>query len=110
MDIPVTNSQLLEPAGARVRCAIRRAQHHDTPYHYWTLRNVLPADLCHAITTLPYEPPPISDTLGRRETHNALRTFVSESARRTNAACAALAEAWQDEATTALIFSRSALL
>jgi hypothetical protein len=64
---------------------------------------VLPPALCASIAALPFTPPPIGDTLGRRETHNTSRLFVSPANRRRFGTCAALAEAFQDEATTALL-------
>ena len=43
------------------------------------------------------------DTHGKRETHNTTRVFVSEQNRASYLACEALAEAFQDEATVAVL-------
>jgi hypothetical protein len=58
------------------------------------------------MVVMPFAPPRIGDTLGRRETHNAQRIFVSVENRRTYPACAALADALQDETTVGLIEDR----
>jgi hypothetical protein len=90
-------------SGCHIRRAIRTARRNDTPYPHWLLRDVLPAELCRAVVALPFEAPAIDDTLGRRETHNSSRIFASEANRARNAACEALAESFQDEATIALL-------
>ena len=94
---------IFSPAGGHVRCALRRAKREDAPYRYWLPRAMLPDNLAHAIPALPFHPPAIADTQGKRETHNAQRIFVSAENRNRHPACAALAEAFQDEATVALL-------
>ena len=91
------------PAGSRLRRAMLAAERADWPFRHWCLRNVLPEGLGTALAALPFAPPPIGDTLGKRETHNASRLFVSPENRRRFGACATLAEAFQDEATAALL-------
>jgi len=91
------------PAGAHLRHALLTARRSDWPYRHWCLRDVLPAGLGAALAALPFAPPSIGETLGKRETHNASRLFVSPAIRRRHGACAVLAEAFQDEATTALL-------
>lgn len=91
------------PAGSHVRHSVLMARRADWPFRHWRLHDVLPAGLCASIAALPFEPPSIGDTLGRRETHNACRLFVSAASRRRFPACAALADAFQDEATTGLL-------
>ena len=93
----------VSPAGGQVRCALRRATRIDTPYRYWLPHAMLPVDLARAVPALPFPPPVIEDTLGKRETHNAQRIFVSTENRARHPACAALADAFQDEATVALL-------
>jgi len=91
------------PAGSHVRHAMLTARRTDWPFRHWCMRDVLPAELCTSLAALPFTPSSIGDTLGKRETHNASRLFVSPSNRWRFGACAALAEALQDEATTALL-------
>jgi len=74
-----------------------------TPFRYWLLRDVLPARLCDAVRALPLPPPATGDTLGKRETYNPRRIFVTEADRERFKACDALACAFQDEATIGLL-------
>ncbi len=90
-------------AGAHIRRALLTARCCDAPFRHWRLREVLPASLWPLLMSLPFAPPAIGPTQGRRETHNAQRLFVTEAARAALPACAALAEAFQDEATAGLI-------
>jgi hypothetical protein len=90
-------------AGAHARRAICKAFRTDQPYPHWSLRQVLPIDLCRAVVALPFPAPAIKDTQGKRETNNTTRVFVSEQNRARHLACEALAEAFQDEATVALL-------
>lgn len=45
------------------------------PFRFWLLEEVLPLDAARAIPALPIAAPEIDDTQGRRETHNATRSF-----------------------------------
>jgi hypothetical protein len=104
MDMPLLRlDPVSSPAGSHLRRALLSARRFDLPYRHWCLRDVLPVGLCAALVALPFTPPSIGDTLGRRETHNASRLFVTPANRRRHAACVVLAEALQDEATTALL-------
>lgn len=47
------------------------------PYTHWSLRDVLTDDACRAVSALPFAPPRIGDTEGKRETHNDSRIFFS---------------------------------
>jgi len=107
-NLPTTNSRpplasTMLCAGAHIRRAICQCRRSDVPYPHWGLRQVLPVDLCRAIIALPFAAPDVDDTQGKRETHNSTRVFVSEENRARYLACEALAEAFQDEATVALL-------
>ena len=103
MELDLCEATELEPAGSRIRCAIRHGKRQDWPFPYWLLRDVLPPDLCQSAASLRFAEPPVGETGGKRETHNSQRIFVTPANRRRYAACEALAEAFQDEATAALI-------
>jgi hypothetical protein len=103
MELQLCEATAFAPAGAQIRCAIRRARRFGTPYRHWLLRDVLPAELCQTLGTLPFEAPEVGESFGKRETHNSHRVFVSAENRHRFAACETLAEAFQDEATTALL-------
>ncbi|MBM3647610.1 MAG: 2OG-Fe(II) oxygenase [Alphaproteobacteria bacterium] len=64
------------------------------PFSHWLLRNALPADVAPALEALPLMPPG-SDTGGRRETHNAERTYCGVVNRRRFPVCDYLARAFQ---------------
>lgn len=79
--------------------ALDRAQTHSYPFRHWLLEDVLPATACRAVSELPFEPPVVGDTLGKRETHNSTRTFFSPENRDRFAVCDALARTLQSEST-----------
>jgi hypothetical protein len=102
-----TGTTTLECAVAPASCAIRHAILNSTavhkPYSHWWLHDVLPRWLRDSIRALPFHPVWEGDTRGKRETLNSRRIFVSESNREQFAACAALAAAFQDDATVGLL-------
>lgn len=65
------------------------------PYPHWLLTQLLPEAAIDAICTLPVAPPEISDTQGRRETHNSTRYFFGAREQAVFPVCAALATALQ---------------
>ncbi|MEE9301765.1 MAG: 2OG-Fe(II) oxygenase [Alphaproteobacteria bacterium] len=67
-----------------------------SPYRYWLLGDVLPDDVCNAIRELPFDPPRIDDTKGKRETHNHTRAFFAMENRARFGVCRELAAALQD--------------
>ncbi len=69
------------------------------PYRHWLLEDVLPDDACNAIKALPFDPPEIEETEGKRETNNATRTFFSGENLERFEVCRELSEAMQDGAT-----------
>jgi hypothetical protein len=80
---------------ARCLAGARRAE---APFRHWLVEDVLPAASCDAIRTLPFAPPSIADTLGKRETHNSTRLFFSAENRVRFPVCAAIAEVLQGSA------------
>ncbi|MGE0226189.1 MAG: 2OG-Fe(II) oxygenase [Acetobacteraceae bacterium] len=103
MDMTVQELATIPCAGSHFRRALCVASRHDWPFRHWLLRNVLPLRLATALLCLPFAPARIGETLGKRETHNGLRVFFGEAERRVHAGCAAVAEAFQDEATVGLL-------
>lgn len=73
------------------------------PYTYWLLTGVLPDDTAGAIAALPWNPPPASDTRGKRETNNASRTYFGVENRGTHAVCDDVAHAFQSPEVTGAI-------
>ncbi|GGF43483.1 hypothetical protein GCM10011611_57400 [Aliidongia dinghuensis] len=73
-----------------------RACREEMPFRHWLLRDVLPDATCRALRALPFAPPRIADTAGRRETHNSSRLFFGAEAQARHPVCAALVAAYQD--------------
>lgn len=83
--------------------AICAAARSDVPFRHWLLRDVLPHGLADELIALPFDAPAIADTQGKRETHNALRRFVTPKERGTDITCEALAASFQNKHTTDLL-------
>ncbi len=81
------------------------ARQRELPFRHWLLEDALPPFLADALGGLPFAPPVIGDTRGKRETNNATRHFVTPAERNEFPACAALADLLQDSATIRLIQS-----
>ncbi len=69
------------------------------PFRHWLLKDVFTEESCDAIKSLPFYPPSIGGTKGKRETHNSTRTFFSADWRRDFDVCRDVTEALQSEAT-----------
>lgn len=67
-----------------------------TPYRHFLLHGVLPDFLRADIAALPVAPPLITDTQGRRETHNSTRLFFGETEQKKYQPCRDLANALQN--------------
>jgi hypothetical protein len=76
------------------------------PYNHWVLADMLPEAVGDGIAALPFDPPAIADTAGRRETHNSTRTYADAPNRARFPACEALARGFQDPAVTGAIAAR----
>ncbi len=88
--------------------ALARAAAPAKPYRHWLLEEALPRETACAIAALPFAPPAIGDTGGRRETHNSTRTFFSTENQRDYPVCAAVAKAFQSKAVTEALEARTA--
>lgn len=88
-------------AGRHVVARLRAARRADEPYAHWLPEEALPPGLAEAAAALPFEPPRIADTLGRRETNNQSRTYFNAASRARFAACETVAAAFQDPETVA---------
>ncbi len=79
----------------RLDARLAAAQRSNDPYAHWLLRDVLSDDLAHGIPALPFAPPQIGDTLGKRETHNSARRFFGTSEQAEHAVCRDVASLFQ---------------
>lgn len=80
------------------RDCLDRGREEVAPFRHWLIERVLPDATCAAIDALPYAPPPITDTLGRRETNNSTRQFFGQDQRACHPVCDALARMLQSDA------------
>jgi hypothetical protein len=85
---------------ASILSCLDRAQASTHPFRHWLIEDILPPETCGAIDALPFAPPHIRDTLGRRETSNSTRQFFNAEQRALHPACARVADALQDAAVT----------
>ncbi|MGA7802613.1 MAG: 2OG-Fe(II) oxygenase [Gammaproteobacteria bacterium] len=79
--------------------SLDRSRAESYPFRHWLLDDAFTPAACRAVSELPFEPPAVGDTLGKRETHNSTRTFFSPENRRRFPICEALAGAMQSDAT-----------
>ena len=68
------------------------------PFRHWLLNRVFPDRTRAGIDALHVTPPPVGDTLGKRETHNSTRLFFGEAQRAANRVCDDVATALQSAA------------
>jgi hypothetical protein len=89
--------------GKTFRRSLENARVETWPYRHWFLSDTLPAESVRAIAALPIAPPPVSDTYGKRETHNDVRVFMSAKDRARYPVCGEVAQAFQEPATARAI-------
>ncbi len=75
----------------------------EIPYRHWLLSNVLPCFSARQVTELPYTPATITETCGKRDTHNASRHFFNAEAQHRFPVCADIAGAFQSAAVVQAI-------
>lgn len=80
--------------------SVEASDHHTSPYHYWELKDCLPAETARALDALPYEAPDLGGESGTREAHNATRQYFDAGARGEHPVVAAFADAFQSDAVT----------
>ncbi len=69
-----------------------------TPYKHWLFEGALPEPMCQDIVALPIYPADGYDTMGKRDSHNELRQFVSPAMRKEYAVFNELANIFSDKA------------
>ncbi len=72
----------------------------DKPYKHWFLSNVLPKDAARTIIDLPFPAPSIEGVSGKRELHNATRTYFDAGNMGKFPVCKSFNEAFQDSRIT----------
>lgn len=105
----MTDSTASAPVLRSLTAAFHSAEQRETPYRHWRLRNLFPLDVAQAISDLPFTPPVIDDTGGRRETHNESRRFFDQDAIMRFPTCRSIAAAFQSRDLIDTIQRRCAL-
>ena len=93
----------VQGAVASMLAAFDAAKHLTAPFDYWLLNQVLPERVANDVCALPFAPPRIGDTKGKRETHNSTRVFFSPEHQARYPVIATLAEAFQSGPTLAAL-------
>src|SRR5262245_62367191 len=62
--------------------SIATSRRIETPYRHWALRRCLPKEAVDSILALPFPAPDLGGVSGRRELHNATRTYFDVENRR----------------------------
>ena len=86
-----------------LRSALEASAANTTPFRYWAVRHPLPEDVALALTKLPFAPPKVGDTHGRRATHNESRTFLNHETRQRFPVCEDVAQAFQSPESVEII-------
>lgn len=74
---------------------LETSRHSAQPYRHWLLSQALPVEAADGIAELPWGPPAVLETYGKRETNNASRTYFGAENRDKYPVCDALAQAFQ---------------
>ncbi len=80
--------------------SFERGAQNETPYGHWFLDECLPQDILDDIIELPFDAPELGGVSGKRELHNATRTYFDADNRSKFASCAKFSEAFQDKRVT----------
>ena len=80
--------------------SIDASKRTDLPYKHWFLTNCLPQDVTSNILSLPFPAPGLDGVSGKRELHNATRTYFDAGNMATFPSCKAVNEGLQDDRVT----------
>jgi hypothetical protein len=80
--------------------ALETAHHSGDPYDHWNLENCVPQDIVDGILALPIHAPDLGGVSGKRELHNATRSYFDVDNQKNFPACAAFAGGFQDKRVT----------
>lgn len=83
-----------------VLASFASAEMFHAPYTYWNAANMLPEEAVLGICELPFEAPSLEGVSGKREIHNATRTYFDAGNRAQFPLVEAAAQAFQTRAVT----------
>jgi hypothetical protein len=70
----------------------------DNPYRHWLLADCFPSATLDAVLDLPFEAPNLEGVSGKRELHNATRTYFDQGHRQEFPVCEAVSQAFFGQA------------
>ncbi len=85
---------------ASMVASIDKAPTHAVPYPHWFLKSCLPQACVDAVRHLPFAPPALGGISGKRELHNATRTYFDVANRAAYPAVEAIAAGFQSPVLT----------
>ncbi len=85
--------------------SIAASQRNTSPYRHWFLEHCLPEEAVDAVLGLPFEAPSLDGISGKRELHNATRTYFDQPNMQRYTVCKAFNDAFQDQRLTGHIES-----
>ncbi len=80
--------------------SIAGSQQREQPYRHWLQRRCLPDVAVDRLLALPFPAPSLGGVSGRRELHNATRTYFDAESRSRFPVCQGFCEAFQDQRVT----------
>jgi hypothetical protein len=87
----------------RVRASIADRRSFDEPYRHYFVEDLFPAEVCHALTALPFAAPSLDGLSGKRELHNDTRRYFDAGGMARFPVMRAVAEALQSRAVAGAI-------
>ncbi len=80
--------------------SFEQSEQNEIPYRHWFISGCLPEDTVDDILGLPFEAPDLEGVSGKRELHNATRTYFDLPNREKYPFCDAFSQAFQDTRVT----------
>jgi hypothetical protein len=80
--------------------SIASSEPHEKPYLHWFLQDCMPEDALERTLALPFAAPDLGGVSGKRELHNATRTYFDAENRARYPVCEAFCQAFQDRRVT----------
>lgn len=100
---PTLNAVTANDVEQSVLASFARAEAFSVPYAHWNAAHVLPSAAVTGICDLPFEAPSLEGVSGKREIHNATRTYFDVANRRRFPLVDAVANAFQAPVLTRAI-------
>jgi hypothetical protein len=93
----------LKPLLNALTHSLRSTQPQVSPYRHWLLENVLPDQVAHDLSILPFQPPDLHGVSGKRELHNDTRQYFDAANNAKYPVCDAVARLFQTPETVDLL-------